>query len=108
VRAGRRAGGRPTRLAGGGAGAPGPADAPDGLVRGGADALASGGPGRRNPGVRSPRPTGSNPAASAAAEVAAAEAAGFEPVGLGERILRVETAAIVGVALVAEASGMLG
>jgi 16S rRNA (uracil1498-N3)-methyltransferase len=44
----------------------------------------------------------------AAAEVAAAAAAGFEPVGLGERILRVETAAIVGVALVAEASGMLG
>jgi 16S rRNA (uracil1498-N3)-methyltransferase len=44
----------------------------------------------------------------AAAEVAAATAAGFEAVGLGDRILRVETAAIVAVALVAEASGMLG
>jgi 16S rRNA (uracil1498-N3)-methyltransferase len=44
----------------------------------------------------------------AAPEVAAAEAAGFEPVGLGDRILRVETAAIVAVALVAGASGMLG
>ncbi|HEY6477868.1 MAG TPA: 16S rRNA (uracil(1498)-N(3))-methyltransferase [Polyangia bacterium] len=44
----------------------------------------------------------------AATELAAAEAAGFVAVGLGDRILRVETAAIVGVALVAEASGMLG
>jgi 16S rRNA (uracil1498-N3)-methyltransferase len=44
----------------------------------------------------------------AAPEVAAAAAAGFEPVGLGDRILRVETAAIVAVALVAGASGMLG
>jgi 16S rRNA (uracil1498-N3)-methyltransferase len=44
----------------------------------------------------------------APAELGAARAAGFEPVGLGDRILRVETAAIVGVALVAEASGMLG
>jgi len=44
----------------------------------------------------------------AAPELAAATAAGFEPVGLGDRILRVETAAIVAVALVAEASGMLG
>ena len=43
-----------------------------------------------------------------APELAAAGAAGFEPVGLGERILRVETAAIVAVALVAGASGMLG
>jgi len=43
-----------------------------------------------------------------APELAAAEAAGFESVGLGARILRVETAAIVAVALVAEASGMLG
>jgi 16S rRNA (uracil1498-N3)-methyltransferase len=41
-------------------------------------------------------------------ELAAATAAGFEPVGLGDRILRVETAAIVAVALVAGASGMLG
>ena len=37
-----------------------------------------------------------------------ARAAGFEAVGLGERILRVETAAIVAVALVASAYGMLG
>jgi 16S rRNA (uracil1498-N3)-methyltransferase len=44
----------------------------------------------------------------AVAELTAAAAAGFESVGLGERILRVETAAIVAVALVAEASGMLG
>jgi 16S rRNA (uracil1498-N3)-methyltransferase len=44
----------------------------------------------------------------AAPELAAAGAAGFAPVGLGDRILRVETAAIVAVALVAEASGMLG
>jgi 16S rRNA (uracil1498-N3)-methyltransferase len=44
----------------------------------------------------------------AAPELAAAGAAGFEPVGLGDRILRVETAAIVAVALVADASGMLG
>jgi 16S rRNA (uracil1498-N3)-methyltransferase len=44
----------------------------------------------------------------AASELAAAVAAGFEPVGLGDRILRVETAAIVAVALVAEVSGMLG
>jgi 16S rRNA (uracil1498-N3)-methyltransferase len=42
-----------------------------------------------------------------AAEPAAARAAGFEAVGLGERILRVETAAIVAVALVAGAYGML-
>jgi 16S rRNA (uracil1498-N3)-methyltransferase len=41
-------------------------------------------------------------------EVAAAEAAGFVPVALGPRILRVETAAIVAVALVAEANGDLG
>ena len=41
-------------------------------------------------------------------EIAAAEAAGFVPVALGPRILRVETAAIVAVALVAEAHGDLG
>jgi len=41
-------------------------------------------------------------------EIAAAEAAGFVPVALGPRILRVETAAIVAVALVAEAYGDLG
>jgi 16S rRNA (uracil1498-N3)-methyltransferase len=44
----------------------------------------------------------------AAAELALARAAGFEAVGLGDRILRVETAAIVAVALVASAYGMLG
>jgi len=44
----------------------------------------------------------------AAAELAGARAAGFEAVGLGDRILRVETAAIVAVALVASAYGMLG
>jgi len=43
----------------------------------------------------------------APAELALARAAGFEAVGLGERILRVETAAIVAVALVAAAYGML-
>jgi 16S rRNA (uracil1498-N3)-methyltransferase len=43
----------------------------------------------------------------APAEVGMARAAGFEAVGLGERILRVETAAIVAVALVAGAYGML-
>jgi 16S rRNA (uracil1498-N3)-methyltransferase len=43
----------------------------------------------------------------AQAELAVARAAGFEAVGLGERILRVETAAIVAVALVAGAYGML-
>lgn len=43
----------------------------------------------------------------APAELAVARAAGFEAVGLGERILRVETAAIVAVALVAGAYGML-
>ena len=43
----------------------------------------------------------------APAELAVAQAAGFEAVGLGERILRVETAAIVAVALVASAYGML-
>ena len=41
-------------------------------------------------------------------ELAAARAARFESVGLGDRILRVETAAIVAVALVADAYGMLG
>lgn len=41
-------------------------------------------------------------------ELAVARAAGFEAVGLGERILRVETAAIVAVALVASAYGMIG
>jgi 16S rRNA (uracil1498-N3)-methyltransferase len=40
-------------------------------------------------------------------EVAAARAAGFVAVGLGPRILRVETAAIVGVALVQSAAGGL-
>jgi 16S rRNA (uracil1498-N3)-methyltransferase len=44
----------------------------------------------------------------APAELAVARAGGFEAVGLGERILRVETAAIVAVALVAGAYGMLG
>ena len=44
----------------------------------------------------------------APAELAVARAAGFEAVGLGDRILRVETAAIVAVALVAGAYGMLG
>jgi len=43
----------------------------------------------------------------AAAEVEAAEAAGFVPVSLGPRILRVETAAIVAVALATEAFGAL-
>ena len=43
----------------------------------------------------------------APAELAVASGAGFEAVGLGERILRVETAAIVAVALVAAAYGML-
>jgi 16S rRNA (uracil1498-N3)-methyltransferase len=43
-----------------------------------------------------------------AAEVAAAEAAGFLPVSLGPRILRVETAAIVAVALAQAAAGGLG
>ena len=43
----------------------------------------------------------------APAELVVARAAGFEAVGLGERILRVETAAIVAVALVAAAYGML-
>ena len=43
----------------------------------------------------------------APAEVASAHGAGFEAVGLGDRILRVETAAIVAVALVAGAYGML-
>jgi 16S rRNA (uracil1498-N3)-methyltransferase len=42
------------------------------------------------------------------AEVAAARAAGFITVGLGPRILRVETAAIVAVALAAEHYGQLG
>ncbi|HVV48321.1 MAG TPA: 16S rRNA (uracil(1498)-N(3))-methyltransferase, partial [Polyangia bacterium] len=44
----------------------------------------------------------------AAAEVEAARAAGFEAVGLGDRILRVETAAIAAVTLVAGAYGLLG
>ena len=43
----------------------------------------------------------------APAELAVARAAGFEAVGLGQRILRVETAAIVAVALLAAAYGML-
>jgi len=43
----------------------------------------------------------------AAAESEAAEAAGFVPVSLGSRILRVETAAIVAVALAEEAFGAL-
>jgi len=42
-----------------------------------------------------------------AAEIDAARAAGFEPVSLGRRILRVETAAIVAVALAEEAFGAL-
>jgi 16S rRNA U1498 N3-methylase RsmE len=37
-----------------------------------------------------------------------ARAAGFVPVGLGPRILRVETAAIVAVALAQESIGALG
>lgn len=41
-------------------------------------------------------------------EMEAAVGAGFVPVGLGNLILRVETAAIVAVALVADASGALG
>jgi 16S rRNA (uracil1498-N3)-methyltransferase len=44
----------------------------------------------------------------APAEMAAAHAAGFVPVGLGRLILRVETAAIVAVALVGDAAGALG
>jgi 16S rRNA (uracil1498-N3)-methyltransferase len=43
----------------------------------------------------------------AAEEVTAAEAAGWAPVGLGPRILRVETAAIVAVALAQAAAGAL-
>jgi 16S rRNA (uracil1498-N3)-methyltransferase len=43
----------------------------------------------------------------APAEMAVARAARFEAVGLGQRILRVETAAIVAVALVAAGYGML-
>jgi 16S rRNA (uracil1498-N3)-methyltransferase len=43
-----------------------------------------------------------------AGEVAAARDAGFVTAGLGPRILRVETAAIVAVALVAEHNGQLG
>ena len=43
----------------------------------------------------------------ASAEVEAARAAGFVPVSLGPRILRVETAAIVAVALATEAFGAL-
>src|SRR2546423_1432754 len=41
------------------------------------------------------------------AEVAAAEAAGFQIAGLGPRILRVETAAVVSVALAQFATGGL-
>jgi 16S rRNA (uracil1498-N3)-methyltransferase len=44
----------------------------------------------------------------ASAEIEAARGVGFVPVGLGKLILRVETAAIVAVALVAETSGALG
>ena len=44
----------------------------------------------------------------AAAEVEAAQSAGFVPVSLGPRVLRVETAAIVAVALATEALGGLG
>jgi 16S rRNA (uracil1498-N3)-methyltransferase len=40
-------------------------------------------------------------------EIATAEHAGFEIVGLGPRILRVETAAVVAVALVQFATGAL-
>jgi 16S rRNA (uracil1498-N3)-methyltransferase len=43
----------------------------------------------------------------APAELGVARGAGFEAVGLGQRILRVETAAIVALALVAAAYGML-
>jgi 16S rRNA (uracil1498-N3)-methyltransferase len=43
----------------------------------------------------------------AAAEVEAARGAGFQPASLGPRILRVETAAIVAVALAEEAFGAL-
>lgn len=43
----------------------------------------------------------------APAEIAAARAIGFVPVGLGRLILRVETAAIVAVALVGDAAGAL-
>ncbi|HVU52040.1 MAG TPA: RsmE family RNA methyltransferase, partial [Polyangia bacterium] len=42
-----------------------------------------------------------------AGELAAAEAAGFAPVSLGPRVLRVETAAIVAVALAVAAAGGL-
>lgn len=42
-----------------------------------------------------------------AAEIAAARGAGFVPVGLGPRILRVETAAIAGLTLVAGTYGLL-
>ena len=42
-----------------------------------------------------------------AAEIAAARDAGFTPVGLGPRILRVETAAIAGLTLLAGAYGLL-
>ena len=44
----------------------------------------------------------------ARAEIDVAETAGFVPVGLGPRILRVETAAIVAVGLCAAANGDLG
>jgi 16S rRNA (uracil1498-N3)-methyltransferase len=44
----------------------------------------------------------------APAEIEAARAAGFVSVGLGSLILRIETAAMVAVALVADASGALG
>lgn len=42
-----------------------------------------------------------------AAEIASAREAGFTPVGLGPRILRVETAAIAGLTLLAAAYGLL-
>ena len=45
--------------------------------------------------------------ASTTAEVEAARAAGFQAASLGSRILRVETAAIVAVALAEEAFGAL-
>jgi 16S rRNA (uracil1498-N3)-methyltransferase len=41
-------------------------------------------------------------------EIDVAGAAGFLPVGLGPRILRVETAAIIAVGLCAAANGELG